>query len=223
MAINKKQKLREKIHEESNRPAGHYLMPIDSLGLSNRINNSLKAYGIFYIADLVQFTPEQLLHCVPNINDISIKQIEKAMFKHKFTFETKILIDPLLDEILDQLRTHIADSMQRQRELTLKYDPVLSRPITDTFVRRINIDALHREGIYTILDLTQCTENEILHIPSIGKKALDDIKKFVLEPEGLSLGMSITELVKMKEEKRKDIIKKGLWDTSLWGRLLNDT
>ena len=83
-------------------------MPIDNLGLSSRINNSLKAYGIFYIADLVQFTPKQLLHCVPNINDISIKQIEKAMFKHKFTFETKILIDPLLNEILDQLRTHIA-------------------------------------------------------------------------------------------------------------------
>ena len=35
--------------------------------------------------------------------------------------------------------------------------------------------------------------------------------------------MSITELVKMKEEKRKDIIKKGSWDTSLWGRLPNDT
>ena len=223
MAMNKKQKLREKIYEESNRPAGHYLIPIDSLGLSVRINNSLKAYGIFYIGDLVQFSPKQLLHCVPNINDISIKQIEKAMFKHKFTFETKILMDPLINEIIDGLHTHIVDGMKQRKESTLKYDPVLSRPITDTFVRRINIDALHREGIYTILDLTQCTENEILHIPSIGKKALDDIKKFVLEPKGLSLGMSITELVKMKEEKRKDIIKKGSWDTSLWGRLPNDT
>ena len=28
------------------------------------------------------------------------------MFKHKFT-KTKILIDPLLDEIFDQLRTHM--------------------------------------------------------------------------------------------------------------------
>ncbi len=222
MAMDKKQKLREKIYEESNRPVGHYLMPIDNLGLSSRINNSLKAYGIFYIADLVQFTPKQLLHCVPNINDISIKQIEKAMFKHKFTFETKILIDPLLDEILDQLRTHIADSMQRQRESTLKYDPVLSRPITNTFMRRINIDALRREGIYTILDLTQCTENELLQMPSIGKKSLNHIK-VVLESRGLSLGMSITELVKMKEKKRKDIIKKGSWDNSLWGRLLHDT
>jgi hypothetical protein len=59
-------------------------------------------------------------------------------------------------------------------------------------------------------------------MPSIGKKSLNHIK-VVLESRGLSLGMSITELVKMKEEKRKDIIKKGSWDTSLWGILLNDT
>tara|TARA_Y100001973_G_C5191158_1_gene331099 strand:+ start:139 stop:771 length:633 start_codon:yes stop_codon:yes gene_type:complete len=210
MAMGKKKKLREKIYKESNRPVGHYLMPIDSLGLSNRINNSLKAYGIFYIADLVQFTSKQLLECVPNINKISIEEIEKVIFKHRFTFETKILIDPLLNEIIDNFHTHIVDSMKQRRESTLKYDPVLSRPIADTFMRDANIDTLHGEGIYTILDLVQRTENEILHIPSIGKKSLDDIKT-ILKQRGLSLGMSITQLVKMKDEERKDIIRKGSW------------
>ena len=222
MAMNKKQKLREKIYEESNRPAGHYLIPIDSLGLSVRINNSLKAYGIFYIGDLVQFSPKQLLHCVPNINDISIKQIEKAMFKHKFTFETKILMDPLINEIIDGLHTHIVDGMKQRRESTLKYDPLLSRRISLFIDSRRPVKALYKEGIYTILDLVQRTENEILHIPSLGKKSLDEIKR-ELQRKGLSLGMSTTELVRKKEKELKDIIKKGSWDYSLWDESPDDT
>tara|TARA_R100000278_G_scaffold63376_1_gene51183 strand:- start:2744 stop:3418 length:675 start_codon:yes stop_codon:yes gene_type:complete len=224
MAMNKKQKLREKIYEESNRPAGHYLIPIDSLGLSVRINNSLKAYGIFYIGDLVQFSPKQLLHCVPNINDISIKQIEKAMFKHKFTFETKILMDPLINEIIDGLHTHIVDGMKQRRESTLKYDPLLSRQIGSVlhFDSRRPAKALYKEGIHTILDLVQRTENEILHIPSLGKKSLDEIKR-KLQRKGLSLGMSTTELVRKKEKELKDIIKKGSWDYSLWDESPDDT
>lgn len=59
-------------------------------------------------------------------------------------------------------------------------------------VRMRNIlNALKKEGITTLGDLLVKSEDDILKIPSIGRKSCDEIKEF-LSLYGLKLGMAVS-------------------------------
>ncbi|MEO5703182.1 MAG: DNA-directed RNA polymerase subunit alpha [Gammaproteobacteria bacterium] len=69
-------------------------------------------------------------------------------------------------------------------------DPILLRPVDDLELTVRSANCLKAESIYYIGDLIQCTENELLKTPNLGKKSLTEIKD-ILATRGLSLGMRL--------------------------------
>ncbi len=69
-------------------------------------------------------------------------------------------------------------------------DPVLLRPVDDLELTVRSANCLKAESIFYIGDLIQCSENELLKTPNLGKKSLTEIKD-VLATRGLSLGMRL--------------------------------
>jgi len=69
-------------------------------------------------------------------------------------------------------------------------DPVLLRPVDDLELTVRSANCLKAENLYYIGDLIQCSENELLKTPNLGRKSLNEIKE-VLAARGLSLGMKL--------------------------------
>ncbi len=69
-------------------------------------------------------------------------------------------------------------------------DPILIRPVDDLELTVRSANCLKAENIYSIGDLIQRTEVELLKTPNLGKKSLTEIKD-VLASRGLSLGMRL--------------------------------
>lgn len=73
---------------------------------------------------------------------------------------------------------------------TSKIDPILMRPIEELYLKLRAENCLKQEYIFTIGDLVQRTEYELMKTPNFGKVSLNEIKK-ALGEKGLSLGMTI--------------------------------
>jgi DNA-directed RNA polymerase subunit alpha len=72
----------------------------------------------------------------------------------------------------------------------VQVDPMLLRPVDDLELTVRSANCLKAESINYIGDLIQCTENELLKAPNLGKKSLNEIKE-VLGSRGLTLGMKL--------------------------------
>ena len=73
---------------------------------------------------------------------------------------------------------------------TSSIDPMLLKSVDDLELTVRSINCLRAENIYSIGDLIQKTEMELLRTPNLGKKSLTEIKD-VLASKGLSLGMHL--------------------------------
>lgn len=71
-------------------------------------------------------------------------------------------------------------------------NPLLKRPIDDLELTVRSTNCLKGEDIFYIGELVQCTENDLLQTPNLGKKSLNEIKS-VLSTKGLFLGMEVEE------------------------------
>ena len=71
-----------------------------------------------------------------------------------------------------------------------KINPLLLRPVEDLELTVRAANCLKAENINYIGDLAQCTENDLLKTPNLGKKSLLEIKR-VLAQKRLNLGMEI--------------------------------
>lgn len=69
-------------------------------------------------------------------------------------------------------------------------DPILLRPVDDLELTVRSANCLKAENIFYIGDLIQCSENELLKAPNLGRKSLNEIKD-VLASKGLTLGMKL--------------------------------
>src|SRR5471030_1141941 len=69
-------------------------------------------------------------------------------------------------------------------------DPILLRPVDDLELTVRSANFLKAENIYYIGDLIQRTETELLKMPNLGRKSLNEIKE-VLASRGLTLGMKL--------------------------------
>ncbi len=77
-----------------------------------------------------------------------------------------------------------------QGETSPPIDPILLRPVDDLELTVRSANCLKAENIFSIGDLIQRTEVELLKTPNLGKKSLTEIKD-VLATRGLSLGMRL--------------------------------
>jgi DNA-directed RNA polymerase subunit alpha len=71
-----------------------------------------------------------------------------------------------------------------------QFDPLLLRPVDELELTVRSANCLKAENIYYIGDLIQRTENELLKMPNLGRKSLNEIKE-VLASRGLTLGMRL--------------------------------
>ncbi len=77
-----------------------------------------------------------------------------------------------------------------EHQKAAQVDPLLLRPVDDLELTVRSANCLKAENIYYIGDLIQCTENELLKTPNLGRKSLNEIKE-VLAARGLTLGMKL--------------------------------
>ena len=63
-------------------------------------------------------------------------------------------------------------------------DPVLLRPVDDLELTVRSANCLKAENIYYIGDLIQRHENDLLKAPNLGRKSLNEIKRYISH-EGL--------------------------------------
>ena len=90
------------------------------------------------------------------------------------------------DEIYSTLqKKEPADPISRS---SIEFDPILSRSVDDLELSVRSANCLRAENIFSIGDLVQRTEVDLLKTRSFGKKCLEEIKD-VLESLGLALGM----------------------------------
>jgi DNA-directed RNA polymerase subunit alpha len=112
----------------------------------------------------------------------------------------KILIDQL--SVFAQLEGGDIDNIViSSLRGSTQFDPVLFRPVDDLDLTVRSANCLKAENIYYIGDLILRTENELLKMPNLGRKSLNEIKE-VLASRGLSLGLKLENWPPSSLEKR---------------------
>ena len=151
------------------------LHSIDSLGLSVRLENCLKAEGLYRIGDLIQKTSRDLLE-FPNLGINSLTEIQ----------------DKLAERDLSFLGTKIDNwiSFSRGDE----FDPYLLLSINNLGLSTRSTNCLKAKKIYYIGDLVRRSEIELLKIPNINKTLVHKIKN-KLRQRDLSLGVQLDNWV----------------------------
>lgn len=92
-----------------------------------------------------------------------------------------------------QLSAFVDFQQERNRDddsIEGKINPLFLRPVEDLELTVRAANCLKAENINYIGDLAQCTENDLLKTPNLGKKSLLEIKR-VLAQKNLNLGMNI--------------------------------
>ncbi len=82
----------------------------------------------------------------------------------------------ILEEILELMRDRVFRSVRLQGT-TLRQGDVLSRPIDELLITARTANILKAESIYTIGDLIDHSENQLLKTPNMGRKTLNEIKE----------------------------------------------
>jgi hypothetical protein len=88
-------------------------------------------------------------------------------------------------DALEKLEQSLAEVDERT-----SVDPVLVRPVDDLQLSVRSATCLKAKNIEYIGDLIQCKESELLEIPNMGQRSLNEIKE-VLASRGLTLGMEL--------------------------------
>lgn len=93
----------------------------------------------------------------------------------------------------EQLASFVDLKYEEQAELSKGnplFDPILLRPIDDLELTVRSVNCLKNEKTYYIGELIQRTETELMKMPNLGKKSLNEIKD-VLAARSLSLGTKL--------------------------------
>ena len=79
-------------------------------------------------------------------------------------------------------------------------DPILLKPIDDLELTVRSSNCLRAENIKYLGDLVQYTESQLMKIPNLGKKSLNEIKQILID-NNLSLGVKIDNFRELVEGK----------------------
>lgn len=114
---------------------------------------------------------------------------EKVIQDGNAKFEGAVITDKPLPMAEDEV-AKIAKNFINSRIKKIPLEELLQTQIESikTLSRR-TVNALTRNNVFTLGDLTKCNESQLLSFKGMGQMGLDDIKE-VLTDNGLILGMS---------------------------------
>jgi hypothetical protein len=150
-----------------------FLTRVDDLPLSIRSGNCLRSDGIVYVGDLVQQTEAGMLR-TPN-------------FGRKSLGEIKNVLPELGLRLGMELRDWPPDNPEESRKLRSTY---FAKKVLELSLSDRSENCLHGAEIVYIGQLVQRTEAEMLRMPNIGRKVLNEINE-ALAALGLHFGMDI--------------------------------
>ena len=127
--------------------------------------------------------------------------------------KTNGAIDPLsavktaLEYFCEQVSVFVSLRVPTQGEKVdtlaeLNIDPILLKAIDDLELTVRSSNCLRAENIKYLGDLVQYTESQLIKIPNLGKKSLNEIKKILVE-NSLSLGTKIENFREIAESNNK--------------------
>jgi DNA-directed RNA polymerase subunit alpha len=151
-------------------------IPVSDFELSVRSRNCLKKMNIHTLGDLLRTAESELLS-YKNFGETSLKEI-RVMLKQK-----GLVLGQLVHERLPEAPAMLAD-----RE---KSESSASEELLDTLVSTLNLSVRSRKclqllGIFTIRELLQRSEEELLASPNFGQTSLEEVQ-VELKARGLSL------------------------------------
>ncbi len=109
------------------------------------------------------------------------------------TIEPELAVRKASTILYNQLKTFIElkdSTLDKKNKKKIKFDPILLSSIDDLELTVRSANCLKSKEIYYIGDLIQKTESNLLKIPNLGKKSLNEIKNILLS-KNLKLGTNL--------------------------------
>ncbi|WP_119343915.1 DNA-directed RNA polymerase subunit alpha [Facilibium subflavum] len=128
---------------------------------------------------------------VQQVDDMS-ESLEVYM-RTKGTVEPEKAIEIALTYFYEQIAVFVdlkAPLGRKSTQETPEIDPLLLRPVEDLELTVRSANCLKAQNIRYLGDLVQYPESDLMRIPNLGRKSLNEIKS-VLAERGLSLGVRI--------------------------------
>lgn len=164
--------------------------------VSQRMNPEETTHSIGWLQLDASFSPiRRVSYSVENARVEKRTDLDRLIID----LETNGTIDPeeairsAASILADQLSVFVDLKGEKQKEPAIanaEIDPLLLRPVDDLELTVRSANCLKAENIFSIGDLVQKTEVELLKTPNLGKKSLTEIKD-VLSARGLALGMHL--------------------------------
>lgn len=160
--------------EDSTTGAGITNRAIEDLGLTIRTYNSLKRASIHTLVDLAYRTEENLLD-IKNLGAKSVVEIRDAL--------AKLGID--LPFAADSIRGQEHASLGKNTQGSVNSQDHINE-VKELGLSARTLNSLYRGKIFSIAELIQCSEADLLSFQNLGDGSLDEIRR-ALASRGLAL------------------------------------
>lgn len=117
----------------------------------------------------------------------------ELLMRTKGTIEPAEVIELAMSYFYEQIAVFLdlkAPTGRKNMQMTPEVDPLLLRPVEDLELTVRSANCLKAQNIRYLGDLVQYPESELMRVPNLGRKSLNEIKS-VLAERGLSLGVRI--------------------------------
>lgn len=165
------------------------LCSVDDLDLTVRASNCLKAEGIFYIGELIQWT-EYHLQKIQNMGRKSVTEITLALARKGLTLGTEFgnglpfNADYITVNRDSEIEIPVVSRSAGSRNLSaenpieiIRVAPpwILSVALTDLGLRFRTLNALNKRGYYLVRDIAKLPHKILLSIPNFGLTSSHDL------------------------------------------------
>ena len=140
-----------------------------------------------------------------NVIDNAISEDLEIFLKTNGTIDPLTAVKTSLEYFCEQMSVFVSLRVPAQGKsndvlLDSNIDPILLKPIDDLELTVRSANCLRAENVKYLGDLVQYSESQLMKIPNLGKKSLNEIKQILID-NSLSLGVHIDNFRDLVEGK----------------------